>query len=206
MLFKIGFALILLGLAALLIDRRAAHFIYDHVNARTHKFLDSITHYAKAGHWLAAAVLALVGTALARHFGARGADLELVITYSLAFIASLTVGSMVLHAIKLLLGRRRPRDDMEMGLYGFMPLSFNLEYNSFPSGHALTICCVAVIFTCVWPFLWPVWFAIAAILAVTRALLTAHFLSDVLIGAGIGLIAAREVLQLGFPGYAPGWF
>ena len=38
------------------------------------------------------------------------------------------------------------------------------------------------------------------------ALLTAHFLSDVLIGAGIGLIAAREVLQLGFPGFAPTWF
>ena len=152
------------------------------------------------------AVLALVGTAVARHFGARGADLELVITYSLAFIASLTLGSVVLHTIKLLLGRRRPRDDMEMGLYGFLPLSFNLEYNSFPSGHALTICCVAVIFTCVWPFLWPLWFAIAAVLAVTRALLTAHFLSDVLIGAGIGLIAAREVLLLGFPGYAPGWF
>jgi len=28
----------------------------------------------------------------------------------------------------------------------------------------------------------------------------------VLIGAGIGLIAAREVLQLGFPGFSPGWF
>ena len=122
MLFVTGFVLILLGLAALLVDRRAAHFIYDHVNARAHKFLDGITHYAKAGHWLAAAVLALVGTALARHFGARGADLELVITYSLAFIASLTLGSAVLHAIKLVLGRRRPRDDMEMGLYGFMPL------------------------------------------------------------------------------------
>ena len=54
--------------------------------------------------------------------------------------------------------------------------------------------------------LWPVWFGVAAILAVTRALLTAHFLSDVLIGAGIGLIAAREVLLLGFPGSAPNWF
>ena len=129
-----------------------------------------------------------------------------LINYSLAFIASLTMGSAVLHVIKLVLGRRRPRDDMEMGLYGFMPLAFNLDYNSFPSGHALTICCVAVIFTCVWPMLWPLWFAIAAVLAVTRALLTAHFLSDVLIGAGIGLIAAREVLQLGFPGFAPAWF
>jgi membrane-associated phospholipid phosphatase len=206
MLIIAGFVLILLGLMALFIDRAAAHFIYDHVSAQAHEFLDRITHYAKAGHWLLAAVLALIGAALARHFGARGADLVLLINYSLAFIASLTLGSVILHAIKLVLGRRRPRDDMEMGLYGFMPLSFNLDYNSFPSGHALTINCVAVIFTCVWPAWWPLWFVIAAVLAVTRALLTAHFLSDVLIGAGIGLIAAREVLLLGFPGFAPGWF
>ena len=160
----------------------------------------------KAGHWLGAAILALVAAAVARQLDLHDPKLDMLANYSLAFIASLTVGSAVLHMIKLLLGRRRPRDDMEMGLYGFMPLAFNSDYNSFPSGHALTICCVAVIFTCVWPMWWPLWFGIAAALAVTRALLTAHFLSDVLIGAGIGLIAAREVLLLGFPGFAPGWF
>jgi membrane-associated phospholipid phosphatase len=201
-----GLVLIVLGLLALFVDRALAHFIYDHVSARAHKFLDGITHYAKAGHWLAVAIVALIAAGLARHFGAKGRDLPLLITYSLAFIASLTVGSAVLHGIKLVLGRRRPRDDMEMGLYGFMPLAFNLDYNSFPSGHSLTICIVAVIFTCVWPTLWPLWFAIAFVLAGTRALLTAHFLSDVLIGAGIGLIATREVLALGFPGFSPGWF
>ncbi|HWY61618.1 MAG TPA: phosphatase PAP2 family protein [Rhizomicrobium sp.] len=206
MLFWAGLILIALGLGALTIDRAAAHFIYDHVSQRTHTFLDRITHYAKAGHWLAVAIVALCGAAIARHFGERGHDLPLLINYSLAFIASLTLGSAVLHAIKLVLGRRRPRDDMEMGLYGFKPLAFNLEYNSFPSGHALTISCVAVIFTCVWPWLWPLWFSIAFVLAVTRALLTAHFLSDVLIGAGIGLLAAREVLLLGFHGFAPPWF
>jgi len=206
MLFWAGLILILLGIAALAIDRQAAHFIYDHVSARSHKFLDSITHYAKAGHWLAAAIIALAGAAIARHFGYQGKDLSLVFTYSLAFIASLTIGSAILHGIKLVLCRRRPRDDMEMGLYGFMPLTFNLNYNSFPSGHALTIACVAVIFTCVWPMLWPIWFSVAMVLAVTRALLTAHFVSDVLIGAGIGLIAAREALLLGFPGSSPFWF
>ena len=201
-----GLILIALGLCALPVDRALAHFIYDHVNAKSHKFLDGITHYAKAGHWLGAAVIALVGAALARHFGVASANIPQLINYSLAFIAMLTLGSAVLHAIKLVLGRRRPRDDMEMGLYGFVPFAFNLEYNSFPSGHALTISCVAVIFTCVWPNLWPVWFSIATVLAVTRALLTAHFLSDVLIGAGIGLIAAREVLMLGFRSFAQWWF
>ena len=206
MLLWAGFASILIGIAALAIDRRLAHFIYDHVSARVHKGLDRITHYAKAGHWLAAAILALIVAAVMRHYGVLAEESTMLVNYSLAFIASLTMGSAILHVIKLVLGRRRPRDDMEMGLYGFMPMAFNLDYNSFPSGHALTICCVAVIFTCVWPLFWPVWFAVAAILAVTRALLTAHFLSDVLIGAGIGLIAAREVLLLGFPGFSPAWF
>ena len=206
MLFWAGLILIALGLGALTIDRALAHFIYDHVSAKTHKFLDGITHYAKAGHWLGAAILALAVAAGFRHFKVQEDDASLMIGYSLAFIAMLTLGSAVLHVIKLVLGRRRPRDDMEMGLYGFQPFAFNLEYNSFPSGHALTISCVAVIFTCVWPDWWPAFFAVAALLAVTRALLTAHFLSDVLIGAGLGLIAAREVLLLGFPGFAPPWF
>jgi membrane-associated phospholipid phosphatase len=206
MLLWAGFLSILCGLAAILIDRPLAHFIYDHVSAKNHKALDGITHYAKAGHWLAAAVLALIVAAAMRHFNLFASDVVLLINYSIAFIVSMVVGSAVLHLIKLVLGRRRPRDDMEMGLYGFMPLAFNPDYNSFPSGHALTICCVAVIFTCVWPMWWPLWFAIAGLLAVTRALLTAHFLSDVLIGAGIGLIATREVLLLGFPGFAPVWF
>jgi membrane-associated phospholipid phosphatase len=206
MLLWAGLLSILTGLLTLAIDRQLAHFIYDHVSAKTHRRLDRITHYAKAGHWLAAAILALIVAAGMRHFGVLAEDANQLIGYSLAFIASLTMGSAVLHVIKLVLGRRRPRDDMEMGLYGFMPLAFNPDYNSFPSGHALTICCVAVIFTCVWPDWWPAWFAVAALLGVTRALLTAHFLSDVLIGGGIGLIAAREVLQLGFPGFSPGWF
>jgi len=206
MLLWAGFLSILIGIAALAIDRRAAHFIYDHISGNAHRRLDAITHYAKAGHWLAAAILALIVAATLRHFDVLAREVSLLVNYSLAFIASLTLGSAILHVIKLVLGRRRPRDDMEMGLYGFMPLAFNPDYNSFPSGHALTICCVAVIFTCVWPMWWPAWFAIAAVLAVTRALLTAHFVSDVLIGAGIGLIAAREVLLLGFPGFSPSWF
>ena len=206
MLLWAGLISILVGVMALAIDRRLAHFIYDHVSGRMHKALDGITHYAKAGHWLAAAILALIVAAVMRHAGMLAGEATQLVNYSLAFIASLTMGSAVLHVIKLVLGRRRPRDDMEMGLYGFMPLAFNPDYNSFPSGHALTICCVAVIFTCVWPMWWPVWFSVAALLGATRALLTAHFLSDVLIGGGIGLIAAREVLQLGFPGYSPVWF
>ena len=40
MLLWAGFLSILIGVAALMIDRALAHFIYDHVNARAHKALD----------------------------------------------------------------------------------------------------------------------------------------------------------------------
>ena len=205
MLLWAGIIAILCGVASLAIDRPLAHFIYDHVSARQHRALDSITHAAKAGHWLAVSLLVLAFAALTRHLGSGGSLIALLIRCSLAFLAALTLGSIVLHAIKLVLGRRRPRDEIEMGLYGFVPLAFNLDYNSFPSGHSLTIMIVATIATCIWPALWPLWYAIAVLLAGTRALLTAHFLSDVLIGAGIGLLSVRIVLLLLFPGFAPAW-
>ena len=95
---------------------------------------------------------------------------------------------------------------MEMGLYGFVWFKFKPDYNSFPSGHALTIMSVAVIMSCVWPHLAILWFALALWLGLTRALLTAHFLSDVFVGAGIGLLASRETLLYLFPHLPPTWF
>jgi len=197
MLLYAGILLIVAGLACIAFDRRSSHYLYDHVSAGLWRFLDSTTHLAKASHWLiAAGIFYLVS--LHEHW-------QTVRLCALAFIASVALGSIVLHAIKLVLGRRRPRDDMEMGLYGFMPLAFNTDYNSFPSGHALTIMCVAVIACAVWPALWPLWFAVALWLGLTRALLTAHYLSDVFVGAGIGLISAREAAIHIMP-HTPSWF
>src|ERR1700759_3214044 len=125
MLFWAGLTSLMLGVAALLIDRPLAHFIYDHVSARAHRALDGITHYAKAGHWLAAAILALIVAGGLPHFHVFGGQGGLLVHYSSAFIASLVLGSAGLHVIKLVIGRRRPRDDMEMGLYGFKLMAFN---------------------------------------------------------------------------------
>ncbi|MBV8976002.1 MAG: phosphatase PAP2 family protein [Alphaproteobacteria bacterium] len=197
MLLWMGILLIAAGLAAIAVDRQSSHAIYDRVGAGFWRFLDATTHLAKASHWLIAAAL-LYAAAWFWHFAAAQ-------RVALAFVASVAAGSVILHAIKLVLGRRRPRDDIEMGLYGFEFLAFDLDHNSFPSGHALTITCVAVVASAIWPMLWPLWFAVAAWLALTRALLTAHYLSDVLVGAGIGMIAAREASLL-LLAQTPGWF
>jgi PAP2 superfamily. len=201
-----GLFFLVLGLACVAIDRRAVHFFYDRVPLGLHKFLNATTHFAKAAHWLALAVVAYLVTWALLATGSTGAAVKLIFQCALAFILALGAGSAVIHTIKLLLSRRRPRDELEMNLYGFIPLGFDLKRNSFPSGHSLTIFCVAVIAACVWPLGAPLWFAIALWLSLTRALMTAHFLSDVFVGIGIGLIASREVLVNWFPQLARAWF
>jgi len=206
MLLWAGVLLIVIGAACLPIDRRAAHYLYDHESAPFERFLENTTHWAKASHWLVAAVAALAMAQAVLAVKGEVPEARDASRYALAFIVCLGVGSAILHSMKLIVGRRRPRDDMEMGLYEFVWFKFKLDYNSFPSGHALTIMCVATIVTCVWPHLAILWFAVALWLGVTRAILTAHFLSDVFIGAGIGLLAARETLLYVFPGLAPPWY
>jgi membrane-associated phospholipid phosphatase len=199
MLLWAGAFLIVLGVACVAVDRSAVHFIYDHVGARFHRFLSATTHLAKAAHWLAAACLVYAAAWAWQRWIGENADIRLASQAALAFLASLALGSALLHGSKLVLGRRRPR-------YGFILFGFNLDWNSFPSGHALTITCVATIATALWPGLAVLWFAVALWLGLTRALLNAHFLSDVFVGAGIGLLSAREVLVNLFPRLAPTWF
>jgi len=206
MLLWAGLFFLVVGAGCVAIDRRAVHLIHDHVGLGLTRFLGATTHLAKAAHWLLAALLVYAVCWIRLRSGGGGAGVKLAFQAALAFILALGAGSAVLHSIKLLLGRRRPRDELEMGLYGFAPFGFSLSNNSFPSGHALTIFCVAAIASALWPQGALLWFAVALWLALTRALLNAHFLSDVLVGAGVGLISAREVMLLVFPQLTPGWF
>ena len=201
-----GAFFLLLGVGCVAIDRRAVHVIHDLVSLPFHRFLNRTTHLAKAAHWLAAACATVAVSWAWLHWIGESATARAALQVALAFIASLALGSAILHGIKLVLGRRRPRDELEMNRYGFIPFGFNTDWNSFPSGHALTIMCVAVIATALWPQLAILWFAIALWLGLTRALLNSHFLSDVFVGAGIGLISAREVLVNFFPQLTLPWF
>jgi membrane-associated phospholipid phosphatase len=201
-----GFALILCGLGCFAIDRRAVHFFHAVVPRPFERVLHATTDWAKGALWLIASLTALAGAWLFEYFQGPTPLTSQLMEVSGAFLASLAVASVILHTIKILLGRRRPRDELELDLYGFRPFTFDLRSDSFPSGHALTIFCVAVVLSAAVPALTIVWFAIAVWLALTRALLNSHFVSDVFVGAGIALVTTREVLVNFFPDLARPWF
>ena len=206
MLLWAGVLLLAIGAACLPVDLRVAHAFYDYESVAFARLVERSTHWAKASHWLVAALIAYATAQAGLAIWGGQPDFQRASNYSVAFLACLAAGSAILHSLKLAAGRRRPWDDIEMGVHGFNWFKFRLAYNSFPSGHSLTIMCVAVIASCVWPHLAILWFGIALWLGLTRALLTAHFLSDVFIGGGIGVLAARETLLYVFPYLAPAWF
>ena len=201
-----GLALILCGLACFAIDRRAVHVFHASVARSFERVLHATTDWAKGAHWLLVAAISFLAARFLQWKFGHGPTVDRIALASLAFLASLAAASLVLHTIKILFGRRRPRDELELNLYGFRPFTLDLRSDSFPSGHALTIFCVAAIFSAVLPKLALLWFAIASYLALTRALLNSHFLSDVLIGAGIGLLTTREVMLYFFPALFRPWF
>src|ERR1700761_536448 len=194
MLLWFGSILLAIGLGCFAVDRRAAHFFHARISQRNHTRLWRVTDYAKGEIWLAICVAVILMSRTLIWLRGPSPVLQNIFMIALAYLACLAVGSAILHALKILMGRRRPRDELEMNLYGFRPFHFDLQSDSFPSGHALTICCVAVIATAVWPQYLALWFTIALYLSFTRALLNAHLLSDVFIGAGIGILASRETL------------
>jgi undecaprenyl-diphosphatase len=74
------------------------------------------------------------------------------------------------------------------GVWSFEPLNFTST--SFPSGHASTVFAVAAVLGILIPLLrWPL-LAVATGLALTRVVVRAHFLSDVIAGAAIGIATA----------------
>jgi membrane-associated phospholipid phosphatase len=95
--------------------------------------------------------------------------------------------------IKPLLGRARPKLLLQDGVYGLNPLSFRADYYSFPSGHANTMFALALALGFLAPRLrWPM-LVLAAAVALSRVMVGAHYLSDVLGGA---LLAGLVTLWL----------
>jgi membrane-associated phospholipid phosphatase len=206
MLLVLAAVLLIAAAFCLRIDREAANYFREHLHHRAWRFGFRITDLAKGGPWIAGAALLYVGTQGLMAASVETSLLRSLSDYSLALLASFVVGSVVLHAIKIFIGRRRPRDDAEHGLYGFKYFTWELQYDSFPSGHAMTVFCVAVVLSAAVPMLAVLWLTIAAGFGVLRAFLTAHFFSDVMVGSAIGILATRETLIYLFPHLAPAWF
>lgn len=115
------------------------------------------------------------------------------------FVSFCMLVSMLISGIlKVLLARYRPDLFFSQGLYGFHFLSTQYDITSTPSGHASRMFTLALAVSMVWRRWMPLLFIIAIFVALSRIVVDAHYLSDVFLGAMIGVLVPIWVRALFF--------
>ena len=108
------------------------------------------------------------------------------------FVAIAAPGLFVT-VVKRLIGRARPFVGGHADPFLYLQFVWRPDYASMPSGHATTAFAAAVAFGLLWPRLRLPMLAYALVIAVSRVVLDAHYVSDVLAGAIVGAVGALIV-------------
>ena len=116
---------------------------------------------------------------------------------ALVFIfLSIAVSGIMADVFKPLLGRARPLLWEREGVYTFHPWSFHSLWNSMPSGHATTAMSLYFVATALVPRGRYVWLVGALILASSRVMVNAHYLSDIIAGTAVAFLSIWLVEKL----------
>jgi undecaprenyl-diphosphatase len=107
--------------------------------------------------------------------------------------AAIAVPSLFVTIIKRLIGRARPFVGADPDPFLYWPMVWRADYASMPSGHATSALAAAIAVGLLWPRLRSLMLIYALVIAVSRVVLDAHYLSDVIAGAFVGSVGALIV-------------
>lgn len=184
------FALSCLGLiivSYLFIDRQIAFYAHDLTH---HGWLQPftpalhlITQLGKSHYYF----ISLGIIALINYFSTNNKNIYRFLSYMLLV---LVVSSVICVIIKIILSRARPTLLINSNHYGFYFFHTQAKYWSFPSGHTTTVAAVMMALSFVFRRLFFLFLSLLILIASTRILLNAHFLSDVLAGVYLGALTS----------------
>ena len=161
------------------------------VHAMTHPTLfhaaKIISHLGNYKLWIIiSAAFSLVSFALL----ALGYQFSAHARKALFVFCSVFLAVVIGAVVKFVLARARPELLFEKGIYGFHFFSFQESYTSSPSGHTLSIFAVATSLSMLCKRYAPLFFLVAVCVGLSRIIVDAHYVGDVLLGAYVGIMAA----------------
>ncbi len=123
-------------------------------------------------------------------------------SYAFFVLCSVLAASVVGKVLKIVIGRMRPVFFEALDKTGFVPFSTDWAFNSMPSGHTFASFAGLVMLGLLAPKIkWFTW-TLAIIIGLSRICVGAHWPSDVIFGAFIGMVAA-DLVKAGLKRYGP---
>ena len=172
--------LALLSLSYFYIDRNLLWFIDSHPNHILHAIAEFITKFGLSTWYIIGfSILILVGIVF---------KFYKLLRYSIFYLIAIVVPGLFCDVIKIIFGRARPTMLIHHHLYGFYFWQFHANMWSFPSGHTAVAASLATALSLFYPRYWLAFFCLPVLVAASRLVVEAHFLSDVLMGGYIGVI------------------
>jgi membrane-associated phospholipid phosphatase len=190
-------AIVALGVIMMLIDARAIGLVPGMPEWLIAAF-DRVTDLGKSVWVLVPAAVALaiiaIGTAPTLPRLSRGVLTAVAVRLGF-LIAAVGLPGLIFTVLKRVIGRARPLVEGAADPFIYRPLGFSVEYASLPSGHAIDAFAIATAIGALWPRWRALMWAYAVAIAVSRVVLLAHFPSDVVAGAAVGVLGVLLVRE-----------
>lgn len=114
-------------------------------------------------------------------------------SYAFFVFCSVLSASVIAKALKIIIGRARPIFFEALDMTGFFPMSNEWAFNSMPSGHTVATFAGLVMLGMLAPRIKPFTWTLAIIIGASRVAYGAHWPTDVILGAFIGMVVADFV-------------
>ena len=180
---KIWIALVVLAVIALVaaffLDQSAAAWITAHSSLELKRVMRIVS---RVGDWPAHVIAGLIGIAIAFAVGSKA-----WMRIFLAMIIALALAGITTRAIKIATGRARPSVKTEARWNG---PQFSSKYHAFPSGHTAASTGFFVALFLARKKIGAPLLPIPILIALSRMIVSAHYLSDVTFAAILGVICA----------------
>lgn len=157
------------------VDVPAARFFHKRPGA-VRDFFELITHLGRSTWYLVFSFLVFAWC--------RYAQKRPFFSHAALFVfCSIAAAGIANAAIKFFFGRYRPSVLFDHHLYGFTFFGSGYDHTSFPSGHANTMAALALALYLLTNRHGVLYLGVAALVAASRVVIGAHFVSDAVFGA-----------------------
>ena len=183
---KVSIYLLIGALFFLIFDYSIASFFHS-LNYQTKSLFGTLTHFGDSLYFLVPTILTW---ALVKIIKNKNQIINTISEISLFIFLNILLSGIVTQILKHIIGRPRPVLFNGFEQKSLSIISFDSKWHSFPSGHTATIFAFIFCMIILFPKIKNILITIAIIIASTRVIVGAHFISDIFGGALVAYLSS----------------